>query len=365
MRAGVDRSGMLANRHCAMRSGVSAVRGDPMQSRTTISRRGALRLGAGGLLAAPGLIRSAAAESKTLYVNSYGGVWDTSWRKAFFDPFTAETGIEIKLVPGVTMAKLKAIVQTGNYEYDETNFGDSEFAQAVHDGLLEKLDRDAARVDRLPPNVVGDYGILGYSLGTNIVYRTDKFPNGGPQSWADFWDVKKFPGPRCLFDRSFTCLAFALLADGVPTDKLYPMDLDRAFRKMDEIKPHIKVWWKEGAQSQQLIRDGEVDIIAMWSARAVDLQDAKVPVEIVWNGGELYYAHLVVPKGAPNAKAAWQFAGFAGQAQPQANFTVILPYGPSNAAARALVPEARLRQTPAWPGNEKVMFQHDAAWRSG
>ncbi len=131
---------------------------------------------------------------------------------------------------------------------------------------------------------------------------------------------------------------------------------------MDEIKPHIKVWWKEGAQSQQLIRDGEVDIIAMWSARAVDLQDAKVPVEIVWNGGELYYAHLVVPKGAPNAKAAWQFAGFAGQAQPQANFTVILPYGPSNAAARALVPEARLRQTPAWPDNEKVMFQHDAAW---
>ena len=100
----------------------------------------------------------------------------------------------------------------------------------------------------------------------------------------------------------------------------------------------------------------------MWSARAVDLQDAKVPVEIVWNGGELYYAHLVVPKGAPNAKAAWQFAGFAGQAQPQANFTVILPYGPSNAAARALVPEARLRQTPAWPDNEKVMFQHDAAW---
>ena len=99
----------------------------------------------------------------------------------------------------------------------------------MHDGLLEKLDRDAARVDRLPPNVIGDYGILGYSLGTNIVYRTDKFPNGGPQSWADFWDVKKFPGPRCLFDRSFTCLAFALLADGVPTDKFDRpgMDLER------------------------------------------------------------------------------------------------------------------------------------------
>src|SRR5215813_6795383 len=89
-------------------------------------------------------------------------------------------------------------------------------------------------------HMVREYGITSYSLGTNLVYRKDKFPNGGPQSWADFWDVKKFPGSRCLYDRSFSCLAFALLADGVPTDKLYPMDVDRAFRKMSELKPHIE-----------------------------------------------------------------------------------------------------------------------------
>ena len=147
-----------------------------------------------------------------------------------------------------------------------------------------------------------DYGIISYSLGTNLVYRKDKFPNGGPQSWADFWDVKKFPGSRCLFDRSFTCLAFALLADGVPIDKLYPMDIDRAFRKMDEIKPHIKVWWRDGSQSQQLIRDGEVDMIAMWSARAVDLIDDKVPLEIVWNGAELYYANLWSRRATPTRR---------------------------------------------------------------
>jgi hypothetical protein len=160
-------------------------------------------------------------------------------------------------------------VQTRNFEWDLVNLGDVEYGQAVLEGLLDKVDKAAAKTDQLPPHMVRDYGITSYSLGTNLVYRKDKFPNGGPQSWADFWDVKRFPGPRCLFDRSFTCLAFALLADGVPIDKLYPMDLDRAFRKMSEIKPHIKVWWREGSQSQQLIRDGEVDIIAMWSARAV------------------------------------------------------------------------------------------------
>jgi len=331
-------------------------------TKPTMSRRTALMLGAGSMLGAPVVIGAARAQGKTVFVNSYGGVWETSWRKAFFDPFTAQTGIEIKTVPGVMFAKLKAEVQTGNYEYDQSNLGDTEFAQAMHEGLLERVDKVAAKAEQLPPQLIREFSIVSYSLGTNIVYRRDKFPNGGPQSWADFWDVKKFPGPRCLFDRSFTCLAFALLADGVPRDKLYPMDLDRAFRKMDEIKPHIKVWWRDGAQSQQLIRDAEVHMIGMWSARAVDLIEDKVPLELVWNGGELYWSNLIVPKGDPNAKAAWQFAGFVAQAKPQAEFTMLLPYGPANPEARTLIPEARLKQTPAWPDNEKVMFQHDTAW---
>jgi putative spermidine/putrescine transport system substrate-binding protein len=324
-----------------------------------ISRRNALALGA--TLAAP-FVHRASAQTRTIYVNSYGGVWESSWRKAFFDPFTAQTGVQIKTVPGVSFAKLKAQVRSRNFEWDIANMGDVEYAQAAQEGLLEKLDKATAKVDRLPPQIVREYGITSYSLGTNIVYRKDKFPNGGPQSWAEFWDVRRFPGSRCMYDRSYTCLAFALIADGVPVDQVYPMDIDRAFRKMSELKPHIKVWWKEGSQSQQLIRDGEVDMIAMWSARAVELIEDKVPLEMVWNGAELSYANLLVPKGDPNAKAAWEFCGFAAQAKPQADFAMLLPYGPANLEARALMTEARLRQTPAWPANEKVSFQHDAAW---
>jgi putative spermidine/putrescine transport system substrate-binding protein len=325
------------------------------------SRRNMLALGAGAMAAAP-FVRGVRAAGNTVYVNSYGGVWEQSWRQAFFDPFTAQTGIAIKAVPGVSFAKLKAEVQTRNYEWDVINLGDVEYAQAVLEGLLEKVDKTAAKTDQLPARMVRDYCITSYSLGTNLVYRKDKFPHGGPQSWADFWDVKKFPGPRCLFDRSFTCLAFALLADGVAKDKLYPMDIDRAFRKMDEIKPHIKTWWRDGSQSQQLIRDGEVDMIAMWSARAIDLIDDRVPVEIVWNEAEIYYANLQIPKGDPNAPATWAFCNFVAQAKPQADFAMLLPYGPANPGARALMSEARLRQTPAWPDNEKVAFTHDAAW---
>jgi putative spermidine/putrescine transport system substrate-binding protein len=326
-----------------------------------MSRRNVLALGAGAALAAP-FVHTASAQTRTVYVNSYGGVWETSWKKAFFDPFTAQTKIQVKTVPGVSFAKLKAQVQTRNFDWDVVNLGDVEYAQAVIEGLLEKVDRVAAKADELPPQIVREYGITSYSLGTNIVYRKDKFPNGGPQSWADFWDAKKFPGPRCMYDRSYTCLAFALLADGVPVDKLYPMDLDRAFRKLSELKPHIKVWWREGSQSQQLIRDGEVDMIAMWSARAIDLIEDKVPVELVWNQAEIYHSNLLVPRGDPNAKAAWEFCNFVAQAKPQAEFAMMLPYGPANPGARALMTEARLRQTPAWPDHIKMSFQHDAAW---
>src|SRR5215813_9893353 len=199
---------------CRLRRGAQMTDRSKTTARNKISRREILTLGTGCLVAAPFVIRPARAQARTVYVNSYGGVWESSLKKAFFDPFTAQTGIAVKTVPGVSFAKLKAQVQTGNYQWDVVNLGDVEYGQAVLENLLEKVDKVAAKTDQLPPNIVREYAITSYSLGTNIVYRKDKFPNGGPQSWADFWNVKKFPGPRCLFDRSFTCLAFALLADG-------------------------------------------------------------------------------------------------------------------------------------------------------
>ena len=173
------------------------------------SRRRLLTLAAGSALVAPFCPR-ARGETRTVYVNSYGGVWETSWRKAFFDPFTAQTGIVIKTVPGVSFAKLKAQVQTRNYEWDVVNLGDVEYEQAALEGLLERVDRSAAKADALPPRTVREYGVTSYSLATNLVYRKDRFPNGGPRSWADFWDVKKFPGRRAL--RNQIGAIFSLIA---------------------------------------------------------------------------------------------------------------------------------------------------------
>jgi putative spermidine/putrescine transport system substrate-binding protein len=282
---------------------------------------------------------------------------------AYFQPFTSKTGTRIRPVSPVSFAKLKAQVQSRHFEWDVSSTGKTDVQAAVHEGLLEPIDFSIVDRSKLAPDMIyGDHSIANMSLAIGLVYRKDRFPNGGPQSWADFWDVKQFPGTRSLYTRSYTNLSFALLADGVPIDKLYPLDLDRAFRKMDEIKPHIKVWWQQGSQSQQLIRDGEVDMICMWNARAQELIDQGLPLEIVWNQAENAMGTWFVPKGTPRAKWAWEFINLAVQPDHQAAFCNRLPYGPSNPRAFEFISPENARKMPTWPPHLRESFSPDDAW---
>jgi putative spermidine/putrescine transport system substrate-binding protein len=185
------------------------------------------------------------AQTRTLYVNSWGGSYTAAQDAAFFKPFTAATGIQIRTVTPVSYGKIKAQVQTRTYEFDMTSINSMQWLRGSREGLAEPIDWTVVKKDALPPNaVVADgFGIAQNILGTALCYRSDKHPNGGPASWADFWDVGRFPGHRslCLSDPPRT-LIFALLADGVARDQLYPLDIDRAFKKLDQIKPHIRVW---------------------------------------------------------------------------------------------------------------------------
>jgi len=217
------------------------------------------------------------AQTRTVYVNSWGGSYTAAQEAAFFKPFTAATGIQVRTVTPVSYGKIKAQVQTRTYEFDMTSLNSTQWLRASREGLTEPIDWTVVKKEALPPNaIVADgIGIAQNILGTALCYRSDKYPNGGPTSWADFWDVKRFPGNRslCMNDSPRT-LIFALLGDGVPRDQVYPIDIDRAFKKLDQIKPHVKVWWREGTQSQQLIRDGEVDMMSIWNARASELKHA-------------------------------------------------------------------------------------------
>ena len=307
------------------------------------------------------------AQTRMLYVNSWGGSYTAAQQEAYFKPFTAATGIQIRTVTPVSYAKIKAQVKSGNYEFDMTSINSMQWLRGAREGLADAIDWNIFKKGTLPDDaIVADgYGVAFAILGTNLCYRSDKYPNGGPRSWADFWDVKKFPGPRslCTGDPQRNCI-FALIADGVPIDKLYPLDFDRAFKKLDQIKPYVKVWWREGNQSQQLLRDSEVEMMSIWNARGTELKQQGVPVEVVWNGATRSASTWCVLKGAPGRKLAWEFINFASQAKPQAEFNTRLYYGPTNPDAYKLIPKDIAVQLPTYSGNMAVSVKEDDVWEA-
>jgi putative spermidine/putrescine transport system substrate-binding protein len=317
-------------------------------------RRTFLKAGGAALTTALAMPYIARAQDNVLYVNTWGGPWEEAARAHLFDPFTAETGIEIRTVSPVSFAKLAQQVQTGIYEFDVTTLGGGELVRANQAGIIEEL--QAPYEGGLFEN-----GVASHAFATVIAYRTDKFPDGGPQNWAEFWDVERFPGSRSLQRYPARVLPIALLADGVAVEDLYPLDIDRAFASLDRIKDHILVWWTAGAQSTQLLRDGQVDLIGIWHGRYFEAEDAGAPVAMTWNQGEIDRAYWVVAKDTPNAENVKKFIEFATSAKPLAGFVTQADYGPLNPAANEFISAEDAKRMPTSPENYPQTFEQDIA----
>ncbi|MGX1743241.1 ABC transporter substrate-binding protein [Bosea sp. NPDC055353] len=274
---------------------------------TAVTRRDMGRLALGGA-ALTALGTSARAQAATITVNGSGGSLAKSLERIYEKPFTAETGIGVRATAPVSLAKLKAMVETGNMEWDLTEMGGADMIEAVKNNWLTEIDWSIVDPDnKLPPIARQKYGMVTSTFSTVIAYRTDKFGGKAPKSWTDFWDVKSFPGPRALQDSPVQNLEFALLADGVPADKLYPLDVERAFKKLDQIKRHVAAWWTTGAQQVQLLVDGEAVMGTVWNGRVPPLKKEGKPVDIIWNGGALQLSYWAVPKGAKHPKEAMRY----------------------------------------------------------
>lgn len=317
------------------------------RSKVGMGRRAVLA-GMGTALAASFVSPTRAGE--VLFVNTWGGPWEEAARAFLFDPFTKATGIEIRTIAPVSYAKLAAQVRTGVYEFDVTTLGVAELGRANLANLIEKADAHALGETNWPGAIVMN-GVASHAFANAIAWRKDRFPNGGPWSWAEFWDTQKFPGARSLQNYPARVLAFALLADGVEPKALFPYDLDRAFASLDRIKKDVRVWWSQGPQSQQLLRDGEVDAIAMWSTSVKSLIDQKVPVELVLNQAVLDVAFWVVARATPRAKNAWRFIQFAVQPENLAKFAMKNNYGPMNPGSFDFIPASEAQAMPTYQEN--------------
>jgi putative spermidine/putrescine transport system substrate-binding protein len=221
-------------------------------------------------------------------------------------------------------------------------------------GLIEKLDfSQIPNAADLPADYKTPYSVAYEFYSSVLAYGTARKNAAQPASWADFWNVSKFPGRRALRNHPLGTLEAALLADGVPRDKLYPLDVDRAFRKLEEIKPHITVWWTSGGQSAQLLNDGEVDMIMMWNGRASAIAKEGAKVAYTYNDGILQNTQLCILKNSPNLKTAVSFINAALTPEYQANLPLHIDYGPGNPAAykTGKISPERAAQLPNSPEN--------------
>lgn len=316
----------------------------------------------------------------SMTVVSYGGgAYQQSHVDAFLKPFSDITGIRLESVAwNVEYQKLKTMVQDRNVVWDVVEVTDAEFKRGKRDSLYQSLTVLPSDGEFLP-NTVEQYGVANVYWGTVLAYLPDTYPKRKPETWADFWDFKTFPGPRALYDNPRGNLEFALIADGVSKDNLYPLDVERAFKKLDQIKSHVRVWWSEGTQAVQLLQTKSVALTSAWNGRIFALSKEGTRIDYSWSGAALELDWWIIPRGSSNADAASRFIVFASLPERMARQSRLVGYGPINTSALDYVPDEIKQQLPThkknweksfvvdsewWSKNEKQMMERWVSWKS-
>src|SRR5579863_2453319 len=291
--------------------------------------------------------------SGVVRVCSYGGAFQDAQRKAYFEPFERLSGIKVVESQGPDPAKVKAMVDTKNIEYDVGEFDRASVINLQKKGdYWEPIDYSLVDTANIDKAFRYKYSLDMLPYAQTYAYRTDVFNGAKPGSWADFWDTKKFPGPRTMPAGSGGLEPFleaAVLATGVAMDKIYPMDIDHAYASLGKIKPSVVKWWEAGAIPAQMLNDKEAVLAVAWNGRIAAIQANGAPVEVGWRQGALRTDAWAIPKGSPNASNAQKFTAFITMPTQQARLSMLIPYGfVNNAAAESLPPE-RLKVRPTAP----------------
>jgi putative spermidine/putrescine transport system substrate-binding protein len=298
-----------------------------------------------------------------IVVNASGGAMNDVHRRVYFTPFEESTGIQIIDTSPVDFGKLRAMVESQNIEWTVTELGGQDGLRAARMDLLEPIDPDIVDRSKFPEEAQDPYTFASSVYSTVLGYSTEAFQDGNqPKNWAEFWDVEQFPGPRSMRNHPVDNLEFALLADGVPLDELYPLDMDRAFSKLDEIKPHVTVWWTTGAQPAQMLLDGEVVLATGWNGRFFDLIKQDAPLGIEWAGGSLKLGTFGIPKGAENAYWGQRFLAVMTDPELQAKYANELGYPGLNLDSIQYVDPEVAPHLPTYADNLEKQFWLSIEW---
>jgi putative spermidine/putrescine transport system substrate-binding protein len=304
-----------------------------------------------------------------LSITSWGGAYQMSQRKAYFEPYAKAAGVKITEEEyNGEIAKIKAMVDAKSVNWDVVDVDSGRAIQGCNEGVLETIDWSKLGLDRT--KFIGadkyDCAVPTILYATVIAYDKDKMANG-PKTIADLFDLQKFPGKRGLQKDPFVNLEWALIADGVAIKDVYtvlgtPAGVDRAFKKLDTIKKDV-VWWEAGAQPPQLLADGQVVMTSAWNGRIFDAnKNSGKHFEIMWDSQGLDWDLWAIPKGDPRLDDAYKFIAFASSPAAQADQTHYISYGPGNMDAAPQVDPAILPNLPTAPDHMSNALLTDPAF---
>jgi putative spermidine/putrescine transport system substrate-binding protein len=334
-------------------------------TKRAINRRQVLAgAAAAGLVTAvgPAAAQGTPPKPARLVVNASGGAMGQAMKDSYVAVFEQRTGIPVTLTSPNDLGKLKAMVESKNVEWNVTEINSADARRAARLGLLEPIDDKI--VDRSAyPAPARDQLLLTTSVySTLMAFRSDVFKDKGPKTWADFWDAKTFPGPRAMWNSPIDNLEIALLADGVKPENLYPLDVDRAFKKLAEIKPHIAIWWTSGAQHAQILVDKEVVLSTGWNGRFYRAIKDGAPIAVSWSQGIIKQAYFGIPKGAKDQYWGQQFLSAMLDPKAQAGFAnQFVSPGLNPESLRYADPSVKAF-LPTDPANFNLQFWQNDTW---
>lgn len=255
--------------------------------------------------------------ARDLTVVSRGDRLLLALQEVFVHPFVAAADIPVQQESwdgGLDVLRNRA--KATDVGWDVVQVDPDELAAGCSEGLYERVDWPAVGgKDRYAAQAVGDCGVGAVVANVVLAWDKDKFP--AAPTWADFWDVAKYPGKRGLAKSVRTTLEIALMADGVAPGEVYRTlgsndGVDRAFRKLDQLKPYI-AWWSAEVDAARFLASGEVLMTTAPSAPVVTANRLDKRNFGVQFAGSLYEVQSwAVLKGSPNLRQAQGFLYFAG-----------------------------------------------------
>lgn len=278
---------------------------------------------------------------------SYGSEYQDAQNDSLLTPWAEEAGVTVTNDSPTSYPRIAQMVDAGQVTWDVV---DTEpFYPVANCGTyVEELDFSNIDTSQFPEGTWSDCSIPFAQYATIMVYDAEQFTQA-PQDFEAFFDVENYPGTRLVPNwAGGGALEVALLADGVAPEELYPLDLDRAFAKLDTIRDHLQ-FWDTSSESQQALEDGTVDLALVWSGRAYEAELNGSTFEPVWQDALLAWASLSIIKDSPNLEAAQSLIEYAAQAEPQARFAERQPYSPANLEAQPELDEVQEKYNVAAP----------------